>query len=140
MIRDIIVLYGAECAPSHMQGDELSLHALIRAPFRSRSSGEVQACGWRGGAAFLACINGLVALGVGKGLGDVRRKGHLAYIVQTFLAIQTDDALAIGFDSPALRRWILNRLRRMTSNAAAEAQQASGASDGAPDAGRQARK
>ena len=119
-----------------MQRYEDGLNAHRSHPFE-QFVGEVQTCGGSRGAAFLAGINGLIAFGVGKRLGDVWRQGHFADIVQAFLPVEANNALAFRFDFQHLAAHRTAFARNLECGTGT--QKPSGASDGAPYAGRYAR-
>ena len=84
VIRDLVLLYRAEGAQTHMQGHFSNVHAL-GADGIHQFRGEVQASRGRCGAAKLLGIDGLVLALILQLLGDIGRQRHFAKFVQLFI-------------------------------------------------------
>ena len=84
VIRDLVLLYRAEGAQTHMQGHFSNVHALGTDGIH-QFRGEVQASCGRCGAAKLLCVNSLILALILQLLCDVGRQRHFAKFVQLFI-------------------------------------------------------
>ena len=84
VIRDLVLLHGAEGSQTHMQGN-LSNADTLGTDGIHQLRGEVQACRGCGSAAQLLGIDRLILALIFQLLGDVGRQRHLAKFIQFFI-------------------------------------------------------
>ena len=84
MLCHVVHLHGAEGPESDMQGDIADIDTFCP-DLLQQLRREMQACRRRSCAAFIFCINRLIAVLILQVMGDIRRQRHLAKAVKHFL-------------------------------------------------------